>query len=124
MSDVKIYHYPHCGSSVNALKVAEELGIEPEIVLYQKTPPGRDELTWLVEHLEDPPTMLVRRDSQFAKLGLSEEDVATPAQIVDLLVQRKMLLQRPIVVRGDRAIIGRPKDRIRAFLTEGEAAGS
>lgn len=99
------------------MSVARELGIEPEIIVYQKTPPDREALAWLVDHIEDPPTDLVRRDSQFKKLGLSEDDVRTPEQIVELLLARKMLLQRPIVVRGERAIIGRPKDRVREFLS-------
>ncbi len=98
------------------MRVAEELGIEPEIIVYRKDPPDRAALEWLADHLEDPVTDLVRRDSQFKKLGLTEDDVATREQVIDLLLARKMLLQRPIVVRGDRAIIGRPKDRVREFL--------
>jgi arsenate reductase len=100
------------------VRVAEELGITPEIILYQKTPPDREALTWLVEHVEDPATLLVRRDSQFKKLGLTEADVESDEQIIELLLKRKMLLQRPIVVRGERAIIGRPKERVRAFLSD------
>ncbi len=99
------------------MRVAEELGITPEIILYQKTPPDREALTWLVEHIVDPPTQLVRRDSQFKKLGLTDSDVETDEQIIELLLQRKMLLQRPIVVRGARAIVGRPKERVREFLS-------
>ena len=100
------------------MSVANELGIDAEVIVYQKTPPDRAALEWLVAHLEDPSTLLVRRDSLFTKLGLGEDDVRSPEQIVDLLLARKMLLQRPIVVRGDRAIIGRPKDRVRAFLAQ------
>jgi arsenate reductase len=100
------------------VRVAEELGITPEIILYQKTPPDREALSWLVDHIEDPPTNLVRRDSQFTKLGLTEADVESDEQIIELLLKRKMLLQRPIVVRGERAIIGRPKERVRAFLSD------
>jgi arsenate reductase len=100
------------------VRVAEELGITPEIILYQKTPPDREALSWLVDHIEDPATNLVRRDSQFTKLGLTEADVESDEQIIELLLKRKMLLQRPIVVRGERAIIGRPKERVRAFLSD------
>jgi len=105
------------------VRVAEELGIEPEIILYQKTPPDREALTWLVEHIEDPATNLVRRDSQFKKLALTEADVERDEQIVELLLKRKMLLQRPIVVRGARAIIGRPKERVREFLSDPDGSG-
>jgi arsenate reductase (glutaredoxin) len=100
------------------VSIASELGVSADIVIYQKTPPDRAKLAWLIEHLEDPITNLVRRDSQFAKLGLTDADVETPEQIIDILLKHKMLLQRPVVVKGDRAIIGRPKERIRALLSE------
>jgi arsenate reductase len=58
----------------------------------------------------------VRKDSQFAKLGLDEADYVEAEPVIELLVAKPRLLQRPIVVKGDRAIIGRPKDRVRAFL--------
>lgn len=98
------------------MRVAEELGVEAEIVLYQKAPPDRDDLTWLVEHLDGPVTQLVRRDSLFKKLGLTDAVVATPEQVVETILAHKMLMQRPVVVRGDRAIVGRPKDRVRELL--------
>ena len=91
--------------------------MEADIVIYQKTPPGREELEWLVAHLEDPVTDLVRRDSLYKKLGLTDADVATPEQVVDTILKHKMLMQRPVVVRGDRVIIGRPKDRVRELLS-------
>jgi arsenate reductase (glutaredoxin) len=91
--------------------------VDAEIVIYQKTPPTRAELEWLVSHLEDPVAELVRKDSQFAKLRLEEADYTTPEAVVELLLERKMLMQRPVVIRGERAIIGRPKERVRALLS-------
>jgi arsenate reductase (glutaredoxin) len=99
------------------VRIAEEMGVAVEIIIYQKTPPDRDELAWLVAHLEDPPADLVRKDSQFKKLGLEAADYETPEQVVDIIAKHKMLMQRPVVVRGDRVIIGRPKDRVRELLT-------
>lgn len=90
--------------------------MDAEIVIYQKTPPDRAALERIVGILEDPVTDLVRRDAQWTKLGLTDADAATPAQVVDLILKHKMLMQRPVVVKGDRAIIGRPKDRVRALL--------
>jgi len=82
-----------------------------------KTPPDRATLEHLVSILEDPVEDLVRKDSQFKKLELNPDDyVGNPAAVVNLLVERKALMQRPVVVKGDRAIIGRPKDRISEFL--------
>ena len=59
----------------------------------------------------------MRKDSQFAKLRLDAADYVEPEPVIELLVAKPRLLQRPIVVRGDRAIVGRPKDRVRAFLS-------
>ena len=99
------------------MRIAEELGADAEIVLYLKTPPDREVLGRIIDGLEDPVTDLVRRDSTWTKLGLRDEDAATREQVIDLLVKHKQLLQRPVVVRGDRAIIGRPKDRVRELLS-------
>lgn len=98
------------------MRIAEELEVDAEIILYQTTPPDRDELTWLVANLQDPPADLVRKDSLFKKLSLDAEDFQTAEQVVDIIAKHKMLMQRPVVVRGDRVIIGRPKERVRELL--------
>ena len=59
----------------------------------------------------------MRRDALFAKLGLTDADVATVDQIVDVIVNNKMIMQRPLLVSEDKAIIGRPKERVREFLS-------
>jgi arsenate reductase (glutaredoxin) len=59
----------------------------------------------------------VRRDALFDKLGLTDADVATVDQIVDVIVNNKMIMQRPLLVRDDKAVIGRPKERVREFLS-------
>lgn len=100
------------------MAVAEDLGVDHEVVVYMKEPPDRAALEHLVAGLEDPVEDLVRKDSQFKKLGLDPEDyVGNADAVIDLLVERKALLQRPVVVKGDTAIIGRPKERIRTFLS-------
>lgn len=98
------------------MRIAEELGVDHDVVLYIKQPPDAETLREIIAKLEDPPTDLVRRDSKFKKLGLTDDDVATVDQIVDILVKHKQLLQRPLVVTGDRAIIGRPKQRVAELL--------
>ena len=99
------------------MRIADELGVEFEEVNYMRFPPDAETLRVIIAKLEDPPTALVRRDSKFRKLGLVDDDVATEDQIVDILVKHKQLLQRPLVVTEDTAIIGRPKDRVRALLS-------
>jgi arsenate reductase len=98
------------------VRIAEDLGVEVDIVNYIKTPPDADTLRSIIAKLEDEPTALVRRDSMWKKLGLTEDDAATDDQIVALLVKHKQLLQRPVVVTADKAIIGRPKERVTELL--------
>ena len=100
------------------MAVAEDLGVDANVVLYMKEPPDRDTLAAIVAGLEGPVEDLVRKDSRFKKLELTADDyVDNPEAVVDLLAEQKALLQRPIVVKGDKAIVGRPKDRIREFLS-------
>ncbi len=100
------------------MAVAEDLGVDADVVLYMKTPPDREALERIVSLLEDPVEDLVRKDSQFKKLELDPDDyVGNPDAVIDLLVERKALLQRPVVVTETAAIIGRPKERIRELLS-------
>mgnify|MGYP001346516416 FL=1 len=99
------------------MRIAEELGVEFEEVNYIQSPPDAKTLREIIKKLEDPPTALVRRDSKFKKLELGEADVTTEDQVVDILVKHKQLLQRPLIVTEDTAIIGRPKDRVRTLLS-------
>ncbi len=98
------------------MSIAEELGADYEAVVYRKDPPDEATLRKIIAKLEDPPTDLVRRDSLFKKLELSDDDVQTVDQIVATIVANKMIMQRPLVVTADTAIIGRPKERIRELL--------
>lgn len=98
------------------MRIAEELGVDHDVVLYIKEPPDEATLRDIIAKLEDPPTDLVRRDSKFKKLELTDADVETEDQIVEMLVKHKQLLQRPVVVTPTAAIIGRPKDRVRTLL--------
>ena len=99
------------------MRIAEDLGADLEIVNYIQDPPDAPTLRAIIDKLGDPPTALVRRDSLFAKLGLTDADVETVDQIVDVLVANKRLLQRPLVVTADTAIVGRPKERVAELLS-------
>ena len=99
------------------MRIAEELGVDVEVVLYQKTPPDRAALEAIVAKLEDPVTTLVRRDSLWEKKGLTEDDVVTAEQVIDVILKNKMIMQRPVVVTDTKAIIGRPKERVRDLLS-------
>ena len=79
--------------------------------------PSAEELRNLLVILEDEPTALVRRDANFTKLGLSDADVVSAEQVAEVLAAHPELIQRPVLIAGGVAIIGRPKDRIAPFLS-------
>ena len=116
MADLTLYHNPNCSTSRAAKDAVVDAGNEVEIVQYLKNPLDEAALRDLLGKLEDPASDLVRRDRHFSELGLSDADVATTDQVVEVLTAHPQLMQRPVLVKGDRAIIGRPKDRVPAFL--------
>ncbi|NLG20202.1 MAG: arsenate reductase (glutaredoxin) [Actinomycetales bacterium] len=118
MPHITLLHNPRCSTSRAALDQVESAGVDAEVVRYLSTPLDEAQLRDLIDKLEDPVTDLVRRDAAFAELGLTDADVATTDQVVAVLLEHPRLMQRPVLVRGDRAIIGRPKDRVPAFLAD------
>lgn len=117
-NDVTILHHNRCSTSRAAMDRIREAGVDAEVVDYLRHPLDASALADLLDRLEDAPTDLVRRDAHFRELGLTDADVATREQVVAVLAEHPRLLQRPVVVRGDRAIIGRPKERVAAFLAD------
>lgn len=98
------------------MSIADELGVDVDVVVYRKDPPDEAALRDIIAKLEDPPTDLVRRDSLFKKLELNDDDVQTVDQVVQVILDNKMIMQRPVVVTRERAIVGRPKERVRELL--------
>ena len=99
------------------MAVAEANDVDVEVVQYLKTPPDRATLQMIVGALEDPVEDLVRKDANFKKLGLDAGDYTTAPAVIDLLLEHPKLMQRPVLVKDGRAIIGRPKDRVEPFVT-------
>lgn len=118
MADVTILHNRNCSTSRHAMDVVAEQGVDADVVEYLKTPLDRAALEDLIAKLEDPVEDLVRKDPFFKQLGLDPADYTTPDAVIELLIEHPRLLQRPILVKGDRAIIGRPKDRVPTFLAD------
>lgn len=117
MSDVsvRIYHNNRCSKSRAACQLIADKGVDAEIVDYLKTPPSRDELRELLRKLGMKPAELVRRGEsvfkeQYAGRSLSDEEW------LDALVAHPILIERPIAVRGDRAVLGRPPEKILDLL--------
>lgn len=116
MKRVVIYHNPACGKSRGALQLLREQGVACEVVEYLEHPLDRETLEDILRLLPTPPADLVRKDRRFRALGLQENDYVTPGQVVALLLEHPELMERPVVVRGRRAVIARPPERVREIL--------
>lgn len=118
MSRVTIYHNPACSKSRGTLEILRQHGVAHDVVEYLKNPPDRATLAHILTLLAGPPGALVRKDSRFKELGLREADHATREQVVALLVDHPELMERPVVVRGERALIARPPEKVVDLLDD------
>jgi len=116
MERVTIYHNPGCSKSRGALEILREREVACDVIEYLKTPPDRATLARLLQLLGGPPGDLVRKDKRFKELGLREAGYVTREQVVGLLLQHPELMERPVVVRGKRAVIARPSERVEELL--------
>ena len=91
-------------------------GVEFDTVEYLKTPLHRATFERIVVMLDTPPAEMVRKDRRFEELGLKAADYVTAEAVVALLVKHPELMQRPVIVKGDRAVIARPPERLLALL--------
>ena len=98
------------------MELLRKRGVEFDVIEYLKTPPAREALEKILAMLEGPAEDLVRKDKRFAELGLKADDYLDKKKIVALLLQHPELMQRPIIVKGNRAIIARPPEKLAALL--------
>jgi arsenate reductase len=116
MSDVTIYHNPGCSKSRQALELIRRKGIEPRIIKYLETPPSADELAAVLKKLSLNATALIRTsESIYADVNPDRRELSQQ-DAIELMVVHPKLIQRPIIVAGDRAIIGRPPENVDAIL--------
>ncbi len=115
MGAVTIYHNPRCSKSRNTLALLEENGVSPEVVLYLETPPDAKSLKALLKKLGIPAAELVRRgEADYKAAGLSRD--SSDADVLAAMVEYPKLIERPIVVKGDRAVLGRPPENVLALI--------
>ncbi len=111
---MKIYHNPRCSKSRETLKLIEDSGANVEIIEYLKTPLKKAELESLVKALGITATELVRKKEKIIK----EEgiDISTDAKAISAMIKHPTLIERPIVVKGKKAVLGRPPENVKTFL--------
>jgi arsenate reductase len=113
---VTIYHNPRCSKSRATLALLEARGIKPKIVDYLKTPPSAAELKAILGKLKLKPRDILRTgEAIYAELGLKTRKLDDDA-LIALMVKNPILIERPIVVAGGNAAIGRPPENVLAIL--------
>ena len=108
---MKIYHNPRCRKSRETLSLLEEKGIEPEIVLYLDKPPTQKELKNLLGFLKMKPTQLLRKGEKIYKEEYKGKELSD-AEWIKAMAKHPKLIERPIVVKGKKAILGRPPENV------------
>jgi len=111
MSDIRIYHNPRCGKSRSACALLAEKGATPEVVEYLKTPPSKDELRGLLAKLGMKPEELLRKGEAVFKENYAGKQLDDEGWL-DAMVAHPILIERPIIVRGGKAVVGRPPERV------------
>jgi arsenate reductase len=111
MSSVTIWHNPRCSKSRNAVTLLEEKGIDAEVVKYLETPPSKEELVAVLKMLGISARELMRtKEAIYKELNLKEE--TDEDKLIDAMVKNPKLIERPIVIKGGKAAIGRPIENI------------
>jgi arsenate reductase len=116
MSRLMLYHNPSCSKSRGAVEILHDRGIDFETIEYLSDPLERPALEQILESLPDAPSELVRRDKNFKGLGLDPEAYESSEAVVSLLLEHPNLMQRPIALLGDKAVIARPSERVLELL--------
>ena len=112
MAEFTVYHNPACSNSRGTLDLLDDRGAEVQIIEYLHEPPDRATLERILDAISDEPTTLVRRDKRFEELGLDPNGYQDRESVIEVLLEHPELMQRPVVFRGERAVISRPPETV------------
>jgi len=111
-----IYHNPRCSKSRQTLRLLQSKGFQPKVVEYLKNPPTTQELDQILTQLKMEPQEIIRtKEEVYAKLGLKNKNLSR-MEWIEILVKNPVLIERPIVVNGNKAAIGRPSEKVLEIL--------
>ena len=111
METIKIWHNPRCSKSRDSFKLLEDKGIEAEVVKYLEDIPTKEELTELLKMLDMSARELMRtKETVYKELNLKDE--TSEEALVEAMLANPKLIERPIVIRGNKAVIGRPIEKV------------
>ena len=109
---VCIYHNPRCSKSRQALQLLREKGVEPEIIEYLKTPPDKKTLKQLLKLLKmEPRDMIRKKEKEYKELSLADPNLSAD-ELITAMIEHPKLMERPVVVSGDKAALGRPPEHV------------
>ncbi len=113
---VKIYHNPSCSKSRATLQLLDDNGVTPDVTEYLTNPPSSDELSEILQMLGLEPRQLMRtNDAEYTEQNLADPEFSREA-LIQAMVDYPKLMERPIVVNGNKAAIGRPPEHILDIL--------
>ena len=117
MKNVTIYHNPRCSKSRETLALLEQHGVQPDVVLYLETPPSVTELTTLLQQLgfSSARELMRKKEDLYKSLNLADDSLSEQ-QLLQAMVENPKLIERPIVVKGKQARIGRPPEQVLDIL--------
>lgn len=117
MTNLTLYHNPRCSKSRSTLQLLEERGLNPNIVRYLETPLSAAELHELLRKLGIRARQLLRTgEDEYKALGLNDPEL-TDEQLIAAMVSQPKLIERPILVAGDKAVVGRPPESVLEILS-------
>ncbi|QEY64519.1 arsenate reductase (glutaredoxin) [Metapseudomonas lalkuanensis] len=116
MTELTLYHNPRCSKSRGALELLEARGLAPTIVRYLETPPGADQLRDLLAKLGLTARQLLRTgEDEYKALGLDDTSLSEE-QLIAAMTAHPKLIERPILIAGDKAVVGRPPEKVLEIL--------
>ena len=116
MSDFIIYHNPRCSKSRQTLEILDQHDLETEIILYLDNPPSAEEIVSILNKLELSTRDILRKgEDAYKELNL-KNDKLTNKDLINFMVENPKLIERPIVIRGDKAVIGRPPENVLSLV--------
>jgi arsenate reductase len=113
---IQILHNPRCSKSRQTLGLLEDKGIEPEVIKYLDTPPTETGLKAILAKLNVPARALLRKGEEEYKTLNLKDPAKTEQEIIDAMVAHPRLIERPIVINGDQAKVGRPPESVLEIL--------
>ena len=118
MNDITISHNPRCSKSKATLELITSMGITPIVKLYLDEPISFDELSNVLDKLNISPRELLRKTESLYKKHNLDNNILDDSEIITFMIENPILIERPIVIRNKRAIIGRPPENVLKIINK------